>query len=192
LHLEPEDKDGYLDDDGCPELDNDLDGILDTADKCPNQPEDPEGFEDADEAADLDNDKDNLADLEDQCPNEPGLPTAIVPDARKAASVVVTDRKSDQRSRFTSSSTRTSSARRGFPILDAVAEVLQKFRRCGSRSRATPTTRDRRPTTRSFRIEEPLRFGNISSQRHRTGALVSHGYGLSRPLVPTIRIRTAP
>jgi outer membrane protein OmpA-like peptidoglycan-associated protein len=32
---EPEDRDGYQDDDGCPDPDNDQDGILDAADMCP-------------------------------------------------------------------------------------------------------------------------------------------------------------
>ena len=72
--LEPEDKDGYLDEDGCPEPDNDLDGIPDAADKCPNEPEDPDGFEDEDGCPDPDNDKDTVPDVEDQCPNEPGPP----------------------------------------------------------------------------------------------------------------------
>src|SRR5438105_2382562 len=43
--LEPEDKDGFEDEDGCPDPDNDQDGILDKADKCPMEPEDKDGFE---------------------------------------------------------------------------------------------------------------------------------------------------
>ena len=35
---EPEDKDGFEDEDGCPDPDNDKDGVLDAADKCPNEP----------------------------------------------------------------------------------------------------------------------------------------------------------
>jgi outer membrane protein OmpA-like peptidoglycan-associated protein len=35
---EPEDRDGFEDEDGCPDPDNDKDGILDTKDKCPNEP----------------------------------------------------------------------------------------------------------------------------------------------------------
>jgi hypothetical protein len=45
---DPEDFDGFEDQDGCPEPDNDHDGILDTMDKCPNQPETRNGFEDED------------------------------------------------------------------------------------------------------------------------------------------------
>jgi OOP family OmpA-OmpF porin len=67
---DPEDKDGFEDDDGCPDLDNDADGIKDTSDKCPMDPEDIDKFEDEDGCPDLDNDKDGLADKVDQCPNE--------------------------------------------------------------------------------------------------------------------------
>ena len=45
---EPEDKDGFEDDDGCPDPDNDKDGIPDASDACPNEPETVNGFEDED------------------------------------------------------------------------------------------------------------------------------------------------
>ena len=35
---DPEDKDGFEDDDGCPDPDNDKDGVPDASDKCPNEP----------------------------------------------------------------------------------------------------------------------------------------------------------
>ena len=68
---EPEDHDGFADDDGCPDWDNDGDGIVDSQDKCPNEPEDRDGFEDDDGCPDLDNDKDGIPDRLDRCPNEP-------------------------------------------------------------------------------------------------------------------------
>jgi OOP family OmpA-OmpF porin len=43
-----EDRDGFRDEDGCPDPDNDGDGIPDIADECPNEPETPNGFEDED------------------------------------------------------------------------------------------------------------------------------------------------
>jgi outer membrane protein OmpA-like peptidoglycan-associated protein len=67
---EPEDKDGFQDDDGCPDPDNDNDGIPDALDKCPNEAEDKDGFEDSDGCPDLDNDKDGVPDALDKCPNE--------------------------------------------------------------------------------------------------------------------------
>jgi OOP family OmpA-OmpF porin len=68
---EPEDKDGFQDEDGCPDLDNDGDGIPDALDKCPNEPEDKDGFQDEDGCPDLDNDGDGIPDAIDKCPNEP-------------------------------------------------------------------------------------------------------------------------
>jgi outer membrane protein OmpA-like peptidoglycan-associated protein len=67
---EPEDKDGFQDDDGCPDLDNDRDGIPDAKDKCPNDPEDKDGFQDDDGCPEKDNDKDGIEDAKDRCPNQ--------------------------------------------------------------------------------------------------------------------------
>ena len=96
---QPEDVDGFQDDDGCPDPDNDGDGVLDhddrcinvpgtvelrgcpdsdgdgiadIDDKCPNDPEDKDGFEDGDGCPDLDNDKDGVPDLTDACPMDKG------------------------------------------------------------------------------------------------------------------------
>ena len=94
---QPEDKDGFQDEDGCPEADNDNDGVVDGADKCPvdpgpiqnlgcpitdkdadgipddkdkcpNEPEDKDGYQDEDGCPDLDNDSDGIPDTNDKCP----------------------------------------------------------------------------------------------------------------------------
>jgi len=94
---EAEDKDGFQDDDGCPDPDNDgdgfvdskdrcpdsagtdegcpvydtdKDGIVDKLDKCPNEAEDKDGFQDEDGCPDPDNDNDGVVDLKDNCPNK--------------------------------------------------------------------------------------------------------------------------
>ncbi len=85
----PEDFDGFEDENGCPDEDNDLDKVLDAAElvdgvwtnndqkdsvDCRNDPEDIDDFEDEDGCPDPDNDKDGLIDYPekiDQCPNEP-------------------------------------------------------------------------------------------------------------------------
>jgi hypothetical protein len=67
---EPEDFDGFQDEDGCPDPDNDGDGIPDVVDKCPNEPEDFDTFQDEDGCPDPDNDGDGILDLYDACPNE--------------------------------------------------------------------------------------------------------------------------
>jgi outer membrane protein OmpA-like peptidoglycan-associated protein len=90
-----EDKDGFEDNDGCPDPDNDGDGIVDNRDSCPDkparcsgcpvvdrdkdginddrdacpaEPEDHDGFEDGDGCPDLDNDQDGVLDVNDKCP----------------------------------------------------------------------------------------------------------------------------
>jgi OOP family OmpA-OmpF porin len=71
---EPEDKDGFQDDDGCPDPDNDNDGIPDIDDKCPNEPEDRDGDHDEDgcpEVTDGDRDGDGIPDSRDKCPDVP-------------------------------------------------------------------------------------------------------------------------
>ncbi len=67
----PEDRDGFEDEDGCPEEDNDQDQILDVDDKCPDVAEDLDGFEDEDGCPDEDNDKDEIVDSADKCPDVP-------------------------------------------------------------------------------------------------------------------------
>ncbi|MBD3314524.1 MAG: OmpA family protein [Chitinivibrionales bacterium] len=67
----PEDRDGFEDEDGCPDFDNDRDGIYDTKDQCPDDAEDREGFQDEDGCPDYDNDKDGIQDVSDGCPNNP-------------------------------------------------------------------------------------------------------------------------
>jgi hypothetical protein len=67
---DPEDKDGFQDEDGCTDRDNDGDGIADADDACPNEPEDKDGFQDSDGCPERDNDNDGTPDTVDRCPNE--------------------------------------------------------------------------------------------------------------------------
>ena len=64
---EPEDRDGFQDEDGCPELDNDGDGVLDANDTCSSEPEDKDGFQDRDGCPEPDNDRDGVFDVLDTC-----------------------------------------------------------------------------------------------------------------------------
>lgn len=98
---EPEDMDGFEDENGCPDADNDGDGVLDADDRCPlesgpsenggcpdtdtdgdgivdrldacvDRAEDVDQFEDTDGCPDENNDGDDLVDSADACPNEAG------------------------------------------------------------------------------------------------------------------------
>ena len=68
---QPEDYDGFEDQDGCPDLDNDQDGIPDKSDQCPDEAEDKDGFKDQDGCPEFDNDHDGIVDSKDKCPLAP-------------------------------------------------------------------------------------------------------------------------
>ena len=67
---DPEDFDGFEDEDGCPDLDNDQDGIPDTMDKCPNEPG-PRENDGCPFKTINDRDGDGIPDDVDKCPDEP-------------------------------------------------------------------------------------------------------------------------
>jgi outer membrane protein OmpA-like peptidoglycan-associated protein len=69
--ISPEDADGFQDRDGCPDRDDDDDGIPDAIDRCPREREDADGFEDTDGCADRDNDRDGIPDGADACVGVP-------------------------------------------------------------------------------------------------------------------------
>jgi outer membrane protein OmpA-like peptidoglycan-associated protein len=64
---EPEDRDGFEDENGCPDPDNDGDTVLDTEDKCPNVAGDPK----QNGCPLTDRDGDGIADGADKCPDIP-------------------------------------------------------------------------------------------------------------------------
>jgi OmpA-OmpF porin, OOP family len=64
---EPEDPDGYQDDDGCPDEDNDKDGIADAKDRCPLRAEIRNSIDDQDGCPETDDDNDNILGSNDQC-----------------------------------------------------------------------------------------------------------------------------
>jgi outer membrane protein OmpA-like peptidoglycan-associated protein len=183
--LVPEDKDGYLDDDGCPELDNDLDTLLDGADKCPVEAEDPDGYDDADGCPDLDNDKDTVLDVKDQCPNEIGstdkeplgCPT-------KPALVVVTDCEVKITQQIHFEYNKDKIRPESFPILDAVAEVLEKNPdiklevQGHTDNRGSAHYNKDLSNRRAHSVRKYLAAKGIAPDR-----LTAQGYGFDRPIV---------
>ena len=72
---DPEDFDGYEDEDGCPEdQDTDGDGIGDATDACVLEPEDQDGYLDTDGCPEPDDDADGILDAADQCARDPEDP----------------------------------------------------------------------------------------------------------------------
>jgi len=128
----PEDIDNFEDFDKCIDPDNDQDGLLDVEDDCPNEPEDEDGFKDDDGCPDLDNDSDGIPDVidicpmlaedaddfedDDGCPEEgPGKPTVKITDTQLLLS-----------SKVYFDFNKATIKQVSYPILDAVAEALNK------------------------------------------------------------------
>jgi len=120
---DPEDRDGFEDDDGCPDPDNDKDGIPDTLDKCPNDPEDMDGFEDQDGCPDPDNDQDGVPDASDRCPNEAG-PASNQGCPQKFEHIKVTDQKIELRQAIFFQTAKSVIMPRSFGLLDEVVAAL--------------------------------------------------------------------
>ena len=179
---DPEDKDGFEDEDGCPDKDNDKDGILDIKDKCPNEPEDKDGFEDEDGCPDPDNDKDSVADREDKCPNDPGPPdNAGCP--KKYEHIVVTQEKIELKQKIFFDTDKATIQPRSFSLLDEIANVL--------RTRPTMTVRieghtDSRGTKAHNMKLSAARAASV--RQHLIGLGVdparmeSRGYGPEQPI----------
>ena len=187
--MDPEDFDGFEDEDGCPEDDNDGDGYYDYEDDCPNDPEDFDFFEDEDGCPDLDNDGDGLLDLVDDCPNDPedfdgfededGCPED---DPQLEYTVIHEDRiEITEQIHFAYDS--SDILPDSFPILDEISSILY--------SNATMELRIEGHTDSSGSDRYNLRLsderaGSVRSYLIRTGIstdrLVSVGLGEERPI----------
>jgi outer membrane protein OmpA-like peptidoglycan-associated protein len=183
--VEPEDKDGYLDEDGCPEIDNDLDTLVDASDKCPNEPEDPDGYQDEDGCPDLDNDNDTVVDVKDMCPNELGA-TDKEPLGcpAKPALVLVTDCEVKITQQIHFEYNKDKIRPESFPILDAVVEVLSKNPdiklevQGHTDNRGSAAYNKDLSNRRAGSVRKYLVARGVATDR-----LTSTGYGFDRPLV---------
>ncbi len=184
--LEPEDHDGYLDDDGCPDLDNDGDGIPDDADQCKNEPEDFDGWHDDDGCPDPDNDGDGVADVDDFCPNTPGVPGGDKPGCPKKTLIVVTEKeiRITQQIQFEFNKA-TIKPGVSYKILDEIAGVLNDNPKItlevqghtdnvGSDAYNMHLSQSRADAVRSYLV-----LHGVAASR-----LVSKGYGFHQPLGP--------
>lgn len=176
---EKEDVDGFEDEDGCPDLDNDKDKILDTADACPMEPEDYDGFDDEDGCPEPDNDQDGFLDASDACPfqigDNEGCP-AIKPEV-----IVEEDRITFPRIYFDTDRARIRPESLG--ILSEVARTLNKnnhlvkLRVEGHADRRGP--RDYNIDLSQRRAESVMRF--LVSRGVDASRMEAKGYGPDRP-----------
>jgi OmpA-OmpF porin, OOP family len=106
---EPEDMDGFQDEDGCPDPDNDGDGVLDVEDACPNVPGIRRSDPKLNGCPSPDTDGDTFADAEDKCADEPedfdgvedddGCPDddSAKPLAQRAKPLLTVEQRGDER-----------------------------------------------------------------------------------------------
>jgi len=182
--LDPEDKDGYLDTDGCPEPDNDLDGIPDTADKCPNDPEDFDGFEDNDGCPDPDNDKDTVPDVKDQCPNEIGSTTQEPLGCPGNRLVVVTDCEVKITQQIHFEFNKDKIRPESYPVLDAVVEVMDKIPKITLEVQGHTDNKGAAAYNKDLsnrRANSVMKY--LIAHGVTIGRLTAMGYGMERPLV---------
>ena len=148
--LDPEDFDGFQDEDGCPDPDNDGDGIVDKIDACPNTPgpisnrgcpvmdRDGDGIPDDQDKCpdqpgpkenggcpDTDRDGDGIVDRLDKCPDEPGPPPDGCP--KKYTLVEVKKDRIVIKQQVHFASAKSQVLADSFPLLDQVVQVLRDY-----------------------------------------------------------------
>lgn len=124
--VDAEDKDGFLDDDGCPDWDNDGDRVADALDACPGQA----GSIDNRGCAASDRDGDGFADDDDRCPDDPGIADAPAGKGCPAQKYKLVIKKKDKLEITQKIQFRTGSGvilPASYPILEEVAQVLKDY-----------------------------------------------------------------
>jgi outer membrane protein OmpA-like peptidoglycan-associated protein len=181
---QPEDKDGFQDEDGCPDLDNDGDGIPDALDKCPNEPEDKDGFQDEDGCPDPDNDGDGIPDTLDKCPNEPetfnnykdddGCPDEVPAEVKKFTGVI-------EGINFKTGSAEILAG--SYVILDRAVKVLQDYQEVNLEISGHTDNRGKADYNRDLSQRRADSVKTYFVQRGITSdRLQAIGYGLTRPI----------
>lgn len=181
----PEDKDGYQDEDGCPEenpvADRDGDGVPDINDLCPDTPG-PAALQGC-----PDRDGDQIPDIQDKCPDEPGPPDreGCPPPPEEEDVVLESERiRINNQILFEFGSDRIDP--QSFKLLDDVAVVLTKNKdvgpvlieghtdNIGPRSINLDLSRRRAKAVETYLVGK-----GIARERLR-----SDGFGFDRPIVP--------
>ena len=123
-----EDKDGFEDEDGCPDDDNDGDKIPDVKDKCPDKAETVNGIDDEDGCPEIDSDGDGILGSKDKCPDEAetkngykdddGCPDELPPAIKKFTGVIEGIKFKSGRSTLLPGS---------YALLDRAVDVLKQY-----------------------------------------------------------------
>jgi outer membrane protein OmpA-like peptidoglycan-associated protein len=185
---EPEDFDGFEDEDGCPDFDNDADGVLDVDDACPNEP----GPAENDGCPDPDRDGDGVPDRVDNCPDEPGpVENQGCPEEQR---VVIDESQLEILDKIYFNVDSAQLQRRSHAVLDNVAKVLNAHPEIsmvrveghtdstGSDGYNMRLSQRRAESVVRYLVEE----GEVSEDR-----LLAQGFGEAQPLVPNAKTKMA-
>jgi len=174
---EPEDKDGFEDDDGCPDPDNDKDALLDADDKCPNDP----GPKENGGCPDKDKDGDTVVDRLDKCPDVPGPPDND--GCPKPKFIVVTKDKIELKQKVHFETAKATIKPDSFAMLSEIADVLKsrpevKIRIEGhTDKRGGMSYNMKLSQARADSVKEFLVGQGVASDRMET-----RGFGYTQPL----------
>lgn len=181
---EPEDRDGHLDMDGCPDPDNDGDHVPDASDRCPDQPESADGADgDGCPPASSDRDGDGVEDSLDACPDVAGSLASKGCLRGKYRGVDVTDTalRLTEPVAFEGDTERLSPE--SFAVLDTVAQILADNPNMTlevqghTDSRGEPDVNQRVSQQRAESVTKYLQGRGVAAAR-----LTAKGYGETRPI----------
>ncbi|MCA9549247.1 MAG: OmpA family protein [Myxococcales bacterium] len=177
---EPEDVDGFEDDDGCPDPDNDRDGIPDAADACMMQP----GLPAARGCPDTDRDGDGVVDREDNCPDEPGTPEAR--GCRQRQLVVIRGERLEILDKVYFDTAKARIQTRSYALLRNVAAVIKAHPEIDrvevqghTDSQGVADANLALSQRRAEAVQAFLQKEGVAPER-----LVARGYGESEPIAP--------
>lgn len=176
---EAEDKDGYRDDDGCPDRDNDGDGVQDPVDQCPNEKGSP--AQHGCPVLDPDTDGDGLTDGKDDCPLKPGPAATHGCPNYKQVTVTETKIEIDQKIFFAFG--KTTIMPRSFPLLEEVALALTDHSRLCVRIEGHTDSVGNAQANRTLsdgRARAVLDY--LTEKQVSGGRMSSKGYGADLPL----------
>ncbi len=178
--LDPEDKDGFQDEDGCPDPDNDGDGIVDKADACPNTPGPLENH--GCPFQDTDRDGDGIPDRLDKCPDQLGPAPDGCPKKYTLVEVKKDKIEIKQQVHFATAKFRVLPA--SFKLLNQVVQVLNDFpkMRISIEGHTDNIGGEKANMRLSQRRAEAVR-DHLVSKGISPGRLEAVGYGPTKPLM---------
>lgn len=178
-----EDVDGFEDDDGCPDPDNDADGVLDVDDRCPVEP----GLEEQAGCPPPDRDDDGVPDALDNCPDEVG--SAANSGCQEVQRVALRDGRLELLEPVYFDTSSADIQARSFPLLENVARVLRTHPEAGAVTVEGHTdargNHDRNVALSQARAESVVAFllrEGVDAER-----LTARGYGPDRPVLRNAR-----